>query len=262
MKYVIAFVAIPLLLVTTYCKPKDTKDLPVDKTGNKDLAYAETTNANTFAVVQLFTSQGCSSCPPADRLLDEVKKDYDNVAVLSYHVDYWNRLGWKDPFSKKKYTELQYAYGNKFGGGSVYTPQAVINGKLHFVGSNEAKMKGNLSKFLKDPSENTVAISDVSKNGNTLSFKYNLTGESSNKKLKVALVIDSRETPVRRGENGGKTLLNTNIVVQEVAVSASEKKGSLQIDIPTIVEDTDELSLIGFVQQDDLTITGATKMSI
>ncbi len=174
MKYIIAFVAIPLLLATTYCKPKNTKDLPVDKTGNKDLAYAETSNANPFAVVQLFTSQGCSSCPPADRLLDKVKEDYDNVAVLSYHVDYWNRLGWKDPFSKKEYTELQYAYGNKFGGGNVYTPQAVINGKLHFVGSNEAKMKGNLSKFLKDSAENTVAISDISKSGNTISFNLSL----------------------------------------------------------------------------------------
>ncbi|RFN58237.1 DUF1223 domain-containing protein [Marixanthomonas ophiurae] len=257
MKYLIALITIPLLLLTTFCKPKDSKE-----NINKELAYAETTNANPFALVQLFTSQGCSSCPPADRLLDKVKEDYDNVAVLSYHVDYWNRLGWKDPFSKKKYTDLQYAYGSKFGDGRVYTPQAVINGSLHFVGSNEAKMKGNLSKFLKNTAENTVVISEVSKNVNTVSFNYKLTGGSTDKKLKLALVIGSRETPIGRGENGGKTLLNTNIVVQEVAVSASETLGSLEINIPDIVKETDELSLIGFVQQDDLVITGATKMKV
>lgn len=257
MKYLITFIAIPLFLATTYCKPKDSKNIQ-----NKDLAYAETTTENPFALVQLFTSQGCSSCPPADRLLDDVKENYDNVAVLSYHVDYWNRLGWKDPFSKKEYTDLQYAYGQKFGGGRVYTPQAVINGKLHFVGSNEVKMKGNLSKFLKSSAENTIVFSEISKNGKTISFKYNLMGESNAKELKVALVIDSRETPVRRGENGGKTLLNTNIVVEEIAVSASEKTGFLKIDIPDIVNDTDDLSLIGYLQQKDLTITGATKESI
>lgn len=87
-------------------------------------------------------------------------------------------------------------------------------------------------------------------------------GESNAKELKVALVIDSRETPVRRGENGGKTLLNTNIVVEEIAVSASEKTGFLKIDIPDIVNDTDDLSLIGYLQQKDLTITGATKEKV
>lgn len=257
MKYLIAFITIPLLLATIYCKPKDSKNIQ-----NKDLAYAETTAEKPFALVQLFTSQGCSSCPPADRLLDEVKENYDNVAVLSYHVDYWNRLGWKDPFSKKEYTDLQYAYGQKFGDGRVYTPQAVINGSLHFVGSNEAKMKGNLSKFLKNSAENTIAISEISKSEKSVSFKYKLTGKRSSKKLKVALVIDSRETPVRRGENGGKKLLNTNIVVQEIAIPASETLGSLEINIPDIVKETDELSLIGFVQQDDLVITGATKEKV
>ena len=71
-----------------------------------------------FAIVQLFTSQSCSSCPPADALLEKVKKEYEgkNVFVLSYHVDYWNRLGWKDVFSKKKFSDLQYNYSSKFSG--------------------------------------------------------------------------------------------------------------------------------------------------
>jgi hypothetical protein len=70
-----------------------------------------------FAIVQLFTSQGCSSCPSADLLLEKVEKEYEgkNVFVLSYHVDYWNRLGWKDVFSKKEFSDLQYNYSSKFG---------------------------------------------------------------------------------------------------------------------------------------------------
>src|SRR6187455_337133 len=89
-----------------------------------------------FALVELFTSEGCSSCPPADAILEEVQKKYidKNVLVVAYHVDYWDKLGWKDIFSNAFFTERQEYYSNIFRLNSIYTPQVVINGRKEFVG--------------------------------------------------------------------------------------------------------------------------------
>ena len=99
-------------------------------------------------VIELFTSEGCSSCPPADRVLSMVKeKEQDkNVLVLSYHVDYWNRLGWKDTFSNAANTQRQEYYAEIFQLSSIYTPQAVVNGSAEFAGSDYGKMKEAIEK--------------------------------------------------------------------------------------------------------------------
>src|SRR4051794_39591301 len=88
------------------------------------------------AVVELFTSEGCSSCPPADEALAAAAKTYTgHVYVLGYHVDYWDRLGWKDPFSNAAWTDRQTRYADLFKLNSIYTPQAIVNGKTQFTGS-------------------------------------------------------------------------------------------------------------------------------
>ena len=97
-------------------------------------AFACTTDAAPRAVIELFTSQGCSSCPPADKLLATLAKDPDLIA-LSLPVDYWDRLGWKDTLAEHAFTERQQAYAAMRGDGQVYTPQAVVNGSEHAVGS-------------------------------------------------------------------------------------------------------------------------------
>lgn len=97
-------------------------------------------------VVELFTSQGCSSCPKADKALETLIRE-DNVVALAYHVDYWNYLGWTDTFSSKANTERQYAYARMFGRGSVYTPQAVINGREHVNGGDIAKIRSQLDSL-------------------------------------------------------------------------------------------------------------------
>ena len=223
--------------------------------------YDEEVDKDAFAIVQLFTSQGCSSCPSADILLEKVKKEYaeENVVVLSYHVDYWNRLGWKDPFSKKEFTLLQNAYGFAFNSNRIYTPQAVINGEIHFVGSNESKMNGHLSKFLKKSVKNTIQISDLEVSLNKVNFKYNIQGSRLDKELKVALVLEKRETPVKRGENGGKLLKNSNIVLEEITIHLKNKKGIAEIEIPSIVKKEDNLQIVGYLQKSDFEITGATQ---
>jgi len=217
-----------------------------------------------FAIVQLFTSQGCSSCPSADLLLEKVEKEYEgkNVFVLSYHVDYWNRLGWKDVFSKKEFSDLQYSYSSKFGGTSVYTPQAIVNGDVHFVGSSEAKMNAYLSKYLKMDSENVLTLSDVKKLDNQIEFNYKVEGNVTGKSLKIALAIKKKETKVKRGENSGRMLSSVNIVVEQIEISLNKTSGSGIIKIPELVENGDPLTLIGFTQSQNFDITAAAQENI
>ena len=235
---------------------------------NKSLEMISETSNNfenkPFAIVQLFTSQGCSSCPSADELLEKVEKEYEgkNVFVLSYHVDYWNRLGWKDVFSKKEFSDMQYSYSSKFGSSSVYTPQAIVNGDVHFVGSNEAKMDGYLSKFLKLDPENTLVISEIKKNGNQITFNYKVDGDVSEKNLKVALAIERKETNVKRGENSGRKLSSVNIVVEQMEITLNKTEGKGSVIIPNLVENGDSLNLVGFVQSQNFDITAATQQEI
>src|ERR1700754_3293098 len=104
-----------------------------------------------FAVVELFTSGACSSCPPADELVARIQKeDKDKqVYILAYHVDYWNRLGWKDVFSSADYSKRQNEYANWLNLQSVYTPQIVVNGKKEFVGSEEGTLRNAITAGLR-----------------------------------------------------------------------------------------------------------------
>ena len=112
-----------------------------------------------FAVVELFTSEGCSSCPPADELVARIEKESKDkpVYILAYHVDYWNRLGWKDQFSSADFSKRQNEYANYLHLESVYTPQIVVNGKKEFVGSEE----GTLRNVIKAGSAKSTAAAGL-----------------------------------------------------------------------------------------------------
>jgi hypothetical protein len=98
-------------------------------------------------LIELFTSEGCSSCPPADRLLEKLAaENNDKVYVLSFHVDYWNYIGWKDPFSQARFSQRQRNYARQFSLESIYTPQMVVNGVAEFVGSDEQKLRAAIAK--------------------------------------------------------------------------------------------------------------------
>ncbi len=215
---------------------------------------------SNLVVLELFTSQGCSSCPSADKLVDEVQTEFDeNVISLSYHVDYWNYIGWKDPFSKKAYSDKQRAYGSKFYSSSIYTPQVVINGKEHFVGSNKATMYSKLKSYFKKTQPNVVAINALDKKNGIVTYDYNIKGTVDGKTLRAVLVIKERETIVKRGENRNRTLRNTNVVVAETYTQLEATSHSGQIKIPELVIPGDELALVLLVQDASLDITGGNQ---
>lgn len=215
-------------------------------------------------VLELFTSQGCSSCPSADNLLKNVKTNHESsdVIALSYHVDYWNYIGWEDPFSKASYSDKQRVYSRKFNSSSIYTPQVVINGKAHFVGSNKGIMSNSLGTYLKVPSKNKVVIRDVKKDSKSIQFNYNIEGATANKKLRVVLVINERTTTVNRGENKNRVLKNANIVVAEQYLDIAASMGKAEMVIPDLVETEDNLSLVAIIETNNLDITGAFQTAL
>src|SRR5581483_3544951 len=157
-------------------------------------------------VVELFTSQGCSSCPPANAYLNEMVKQRRDVLALAFHVTYWDRLGWKDPFSLPTATDRQAVYGHRFGDGS-YTPEIVVDGAAGMVGSDREQV-GSAIENAKRNGQTAAAI-NVARNGDGLSIEV---GAGSGQG-RVLLVGFDREhtTAIGRGENSGRTLVEANV---------------------------------------------------
>jgi hypothetical protein len=182
-------------------------------------------------VLELFTSQGCSSCPPADRLLTELG-EHDDVAPLSFHVDYWNYIGWTDPFSSADWSARQRTYARALAGGRAYTPQLVIDGQSECVGSDrrvvekliaEAKIRPRLGQVRlsvrQDPESDQLHVRAVAnlKDGKKAPRPFELL---------VALVETELVTSVKRGENASRTLRNDHVVRQ------LERAGEVRANAP------------------------------
>ena len=163
-------------------------------------------------------SEGCSSCPPADRLLEmlDQKQPFANVdlIVLSEHVDYWNGGGWIDPYASKFFTNRQNRYAEQFGLDSIYTPQRVVDGQLEGVGGNAVKAKADVEKAAAKKKV-ALQISNVSRNGNQLRFHITSADPAASAKastLYVALAENKVQSAVRSGENAGRSLTHVAVV--------------------------------------------------
>ena len=216
-----------------------------------------------FALLELYTSEGCSSCPPADELMGRIQNEYqdDNVYVLAYHVDYWDRQGWKDVFSDADYTKRQYDYGKFLGKEPIYTPQLIVNGKADYIASQETVVRNGIKSALSKPVVTDLSL-EANQANNNLNINYNIEGIFKNSNLIIAIVQKAAKTNVKRGENANRILSHYQIVHHLHTVDLKDKNGTVSIHLPKSFN-TKDFEVIGFVQDKNKgNITGATKASL
>jgi hypothetical protein len=222
-------------------------------------------NSNSgFAVVELFTSEGCSSCPAADELVAKIQKEAGEkpVYILAFHVDYWNRLGWKDIFSEPAYSNRQQQYSSWLNA-SVYTPQVVINGQQEFVGSDENRLRSSITSALNKTNPVLLRINSIKETGGIVSLHYQIDRKMANNALVLTLIEKTATSKVLKGENKGRTLSHVQIVRNIRTLSLNEQtEGVTEIEIPAGL-DNQSLEIIAFLQSTkNGEITGAAKEAI
>jgi hypothetical protein len=189
-------------------------------------------------LVELFTSEGCSSCPPADALLREIDGKYAAgrlIVGVSEHVTYWNQLGWSDPFSDASYTERQSGYGRKFRLDSVYTPQMVIDGEEQITGSDGRALL-NAIQTEKQRKPLSIHILSAGVEGDALNVNFAIDGDLPKRGADVFLVLadDSDRSDVLRGENSGQGLTHVSVaraISRVTAVKSSENR-TIRVPLP------------------------------
>jgi len=188
--------------------------------------------APSTAVLELFTSQGCSSCPPADALLTELGKRPDLV-TLSYAVDYWNYLGWHDTLSSAANSERQREYARMRGDGRVYTPQIVVDGLTHVVGSNEAAIEAALRAAAIRLKDARVPV-NMHAEGDTLVVGIGAAPDKSDKRdatVWLAIAKEMETVSITRGENRGKKLSYSH-PVRELSPVGMWKGEAMTLKLP------------------------------
>lgn len=247
------FTAILLALISTIC---------VAFIGVSYVSQQPATNTEPagFAVVELFTSEGCSSCPAADALAGKTQLQYKDkpVYMLAYHVDYWDRMGWKDAYSSKAYTQRQSEYSQLLGS-QLYTPQTVVNGQQEFVGSNEKSLSEAIEKAIGGKSATKITIGAEQKKRSLL-VNYTITGNYTPAVIRLALIQKTATRDIRRGENQGRTLTHWQIVrAFNTATIGTSGSGKLQLSLPDDFK-KDGWEIIAIVQNPETgKMYGATK---
>ena len=188
-------------------------------------ASAENVRTGPRAVVELFTSQGCSSCPPADALLTSLA-DRDDVVALAYHVDYWDYIGWEDTFGDKGFSDRQRAYAKSWGSSRIITPQMVINGAEGVVGSRRDEVQDAVTSA-QLPLAVTLAVQDDM-------LKLRVPADAALEDATIWLVryLDRADVAIDKGENAGKSMVYTQVVVDRQVVGIWEADAGAEIKLP------------------------------
>lgn len=252
-------VPVCIVLSLSFCSMHDPKSDPLPDTHQKD-------KAAPVAVVELFTSEGCSSCPPADRLLSKISAEAEakgqNIISLAFHVDYWNHLGWKDPFSESRYSERQRTYAQKLNSQRVYTPQMVVNGTVGFVGSSSSEAREAIDEALNETPPVQISIDTTFINGQALSFSYRLSKLPENVVLVFALAESGLSREIKRGENGGRTLEHDHVVRAFGTQQPLETSGPGRLNIPGNAK-PENMELVVYLQRkSDFKVLGAERRAI
>ncbi len=201
------------------------------------LRAASMDSGDTKAVpvlVELFTSEGCSSCPPADRQLSRLVQEQPvpgaRVIALGEHVDYWDDLGWKDSFSSPLFTKRQQEYVRRLGLAGPYTPQLVIGGRLQAVGSDGSAARSAIAEVARS-STGSLALMFVADAGGEPLLDIQATWTGGDAEIVAAVVEDRATTRVVRGENAGRTLAHASVVRSMVTVGRTAKTFSGRVTL-------------------------------
>jgi hypothetical protein len=210
---------------------------------------AESPSARVPVLLELFTSEGCSSCPPADSLLRKLDAGQPvagaELIVLSEHVDYWNQLGWKDPFSSAQYSLRQRDYAQILRG-EVYTPELVVDGAKGFVGSDEGDARNAIREAIRSPK---VPIRVAVHDGKiSLHLDQALDGT-----LYLALAHDAMQSQVTRGENSGRSLAHVAVVYSlEKVAKLDKKEAGFDREIPFSAKAGETTRIVAFVEEPEI----------
>jgi hypothetical protein len=193
---------------------------------------ADSMRARPRAVVELFTSQGCSSCPPADALLTSLAEAHDVVA-LAYHVDYWDYAGWQDTFGHEDYSDRQRAYARSWGSSRIYTPQMVVNGAKGVVGSR----RNEVYKALEGTALPLQV--DISRDGDMLRVAIAPDAGLGDAVVWMVTFLDRADVAIDKGENAGKSMVYTQVVTARQALGMWEGAtgANLKLPLPEILND-------------------------
>jgi hypothetical protein len=242
---------IPALLLIVTCM-----------SGVQKAQAADTTTPAAPILVELFTSEGCSSCPPADAWLKRIETLQPipgaQLIVLSEHVDYWDHDGWKDPYSSSLFTDRQSGYVRAMGLNSPYTPQVIVDGKSELQLSDSQQVTEILRKAAKVPAVR-VDIGFIKVEGNAPGVLHaHVEAEGAAEKhsadVYAAVALDHAESQVLHGENGGRRLSHVAVVQQLVKIGRLERGKTFATDLQTKLKpgmDPGNLRLVVFVQEPD-----------
>ena len=224
---------------------------------------AITTGPPRPVLLELFTSEGCSSCPPADRLLETLDRSQPaagaNLIVLSEHVDYWNRLGWADPFSSALFTERQQDYVARLHLAGAYTPQLVVDGRKDVVGSDERAVRAAIVQA-QTQAKASVGLK-AQRAGTAADLEIDARGGGRGTKVYVALAEDHARSQVTRGENAGRNLSHVAVVRTLLLAGKTDEQGNLvkHLTMPLNDANAGTLRVVVFLQNSDSKILGAAQ---
>ncbi len=224
----------------------------------------ETTSSTSpgFAVVELFTSQGCSSCPPADELIKNIVRDdrTGQIYVLAFHVDYWDHQGWKDRFSEKEFSNRQIQYAGWLNLQTLYTPQAVVNGVTEHVGSDKGSVLKAISAGLAQEATSKLEMKSWIE-GNQIYVEYLAVTDDKSSELVLTLVRKSAQVSVKAGENRGRSLSHVQIVRKMTRLPLNENSKKVASIKPPVDFTENGWEIIGFIQRtSDGMITSAGRL--
>jgi len=211
--------------------------------------------SGTPVLVELFTSEGCSSCPSADQLLSELVRTQPvpgvRIVALSEHVDYWDHQGWKDPFSDHAFTGRQSAYAAAGGLTDIYTPQVIVDGVDEAVGNDRGAVVAAIRRAASRPKRSIALAWSSGTSG--VSIAMDPSPETANSTVFLAITEDALRTSVKRGENAGRTLDHTAVARRLIQVGKTDKEGKFMSVVPVSIDQTwkrEHTRVIVFVQSD------------